>query len=105
MFIQTLSIIFSLVGIITIFHKNKDKIKKLKLNQHIGIIATYLATVAVATILIYYFGNWLVNKIQVEWIGNLISYSIIIIVLIGAITVMNKIISKIAPEDKSESML
>ncbi|GAB3058116.1 hypothetical protein [Virgibacillus ainsalahensis] len=94
-----MSDIFTLVlSIGTVFYiifQNRHILKKLKTRQILGISISFLFTIAIATILIYGGGNWIVKQLSAEWLRTLIFYLIIIAVIGGAIFSLNKIVRKI----------
>jgi len=91
-----------IVSIILVFLmiKNRQEIKetysKLNAKQITGIILSYIITIAVVFILIYYGGNYVVSFITVPALNFAVKVIIILFVLTTCVGILNKVVSKIS---------
>ncbi|MFD1066444.1 hypothetical protein [Oceanobacillus locisalsi] len=81
------------------FWKNRKELKetysKLDYMQIIGIILSYIITVAVAFVLVYYVGNWLVSFIPFTFLRHAAFSVIVIFVLFFSLDLLHKVLGKI----------
>ncbi|MDA3129352.1 hypothetical protein ACFPTR_08520 [Aliibacillus thermotolerans] len=81
--------------IVNFLMKNKQKLKLLNFQQIIGILLSFIVSVALATFLIYYVGNWIADQIPYEWMSSLFFFLLIVTVLIGVKLSLHQWIEKI----------
>ena len=87
-----------LVGIGTIVYKirsNEETVKQLSTKQKVGVGVIFIATVAFATICIYFGGNWLVSFLDEGVFKTVVKYTIVIVVLYIAVSTMYRAMHKI----------
>lgn len=84
------------VGTIFYFIKsNEDIVRKLSLKQKVGVTLIFIATIAFATVCIYFIGNWIVSFMSEGLFKTLMKYAIIIVVLIVSIAGMYKTMHRV----------
>ncbi|WP_164667348.1 hypothetical protein [Virgibacillus doumboii] len=93
--VDIVSFILSIVTVAYIFYKNKEKINRLSFGQILAACMSFIFFIGVATVLIYFGGNWIVDKIRVEWISTVVSYIIIVVVIGVVIVLLDKVVGKI----------
>lgn len=89
------SVILLIVLIIYQVYSHREKLKQLKFSQIAGIVLTYLLTIAVATIVIYFGGNWLANLFPTTALKTIIFTIVVIATFIGLGLVVPKILKRI----------
>ncbi|MBR7552612.1 hypothetical protein ACFFJI_10280 [Allobacillus sp. GCM10007491] len=72
---EVVSFVLVLIGIV--FFMWKD-LKKLKVREWIGFIISLVTAVAVGVIIIYFFGNWILDKIDHSTLHWILSWGIAI---------------------------
>ncbi|GGP13987.1 hypothetical protein [Oceanobacillus neutriphilus] len=81
------------------FWKNRKKLKetysKLNYVQIIGVIISYLITIVIVFMLIYYAGNWLVSFIPFTFLRSAAFLVIVVVVLFSCLYLLNKALTKI----------
>lgn len=91
--------IFSIMAFIAILvvtiNTNKDRLKQISTWRNIGIILSFFITITVATLLIYYGGNWFVGFIPNDFIQNIVFFIIVVLLISLLSTGLNKTIQKI----------
>ncbi|WP_281657760.1 hypothetical protein [Halobacillus sp. Cin3] len=75
--------------------KNKKRLAQLTAFQMIGVGATYVVSVFIGFILIYYGGNWIASKVPYKILSTLVFILIVIAALSVCVSLMNKTIYKI----------
>ncbi|WP_121610015.1 hypothetical protein [Mesobacillus foraminis] len=86
----------SCVGVIIFFvSKYRKTLKKLNKTQIMGVFISYILTVIIAGICIYYGGAFLTERFQNEWIRLIIRFSVVLVTLWLAIVTLNHILQKI----------
>lgn len=91
--------IFMFVILIMIVIKNissnRDLLRKLSVVQIFGVGFSYVATVVLAGLVIYYGGNWLAGFFSNGIIKFIIQMTVIIVVLYTLVGILNRILAKI----------
>lgn len=91
--------IFSIIAFIAILVMvvltNKDKMKQISIWQSIVVIVSFFITIAIAIILIFYGGNWIVDSITNVYIENMVLFIVVVIVIILLTSGLNKLIKKL----------
>lgn len=89
-------LIISFIGILVVtVITNLDKLRQINVWQGIGVIISFFITIALATLLIYYGGNWLVGFIAYAFIKNVVFFIIVLLVIMMMSKGLNKTIGKI----------
>lgn len=76
-------------------YSHREKLRQLKFSQIAGIVLTYLLTIAVATIIIYFGGNWLANLFPTTTLKTIIFTIVVIVTFIGLGLVVPKVLTRI----------
>ncbi|GIO25149.1 hypothetical protein [Oceanobacillus sp. J11TS1] len=91
--------VLSVVLLVCTLVKNRKELKEKYLKLHyaqiIGVIISFLITLAIATILIYYVGNWLVSFISFTFLRYAAFFVIIAVVLFFCSSALNRVLTKI----------
>lgn len=99
MLMETLFVILPAILLVYLFVKYREVVKetyvKLTIVQFIGVIITYLVTIFIVFILIYYVGNWLLGYITFKPLTIAIKIALVIVVLFSASNLLNKTLKKI----------
>ncbi|MEK4302265.1 hypothetical protein MKY30_23185 [Oceanobacillus sp. FSL W8-0428] len=81
------------------FWKNRKELKetysKLNYVQVFGVLISYLITVAIVFVLIYYVGNWLVSFIPFTFLRSAIFFVIVVAVLFCCLGLLNKVLARV----------
>ncbi|MDM8098550.1 MULTISPECIES: hypothetical protein [Oceanobacillus] len=94
--------VFSFLSIVLFafnFWKNRKELRatysKLHAVQIIGVIISYLVTIAIAFVLIYYAGNWLVSFIPFAFLRSAAFFVTIAVVLFFCLDLLHKVLTRI----------
>ncbi|WP_080875133.1 hypothetical protein [Oceanobacillus timonensis] len=91
--------VLSGIILVAVFWKNRKELKetysKLDYVQIIGVILSYLITIAFVFVLIYYVGNWLVSFIPFTFLRYAAFSVIVIIVLFFSLNLLHKVLGKV----------
>lgn len=74
----------------------KNTYKKLSTLQLLGVVLSYLITILIAFILIYYVGNWFVSYITINFLKHAVQVIIIILVISTCLNGLNRVLKKIS---------
>lgn len=103
MLILNTSNVFSLLSTIILIYmffkyrkELKSTYKKLSILQLVGVIMSYLITIIIGFILIYYVGNWLTGYITINILKNIVQIIIIILVISTCLNGLNKVLKKLS---------
>ncbi|MFN7249822.1 MAG: hypothetical protein ACK4M9_03435 [Anaerobacillus sp.] len=81
--------------LIFIIHKNKTILKQLTLPQLTGVGSSYIFTVFIAFIFIYYGRNWIVDEVKSRYFGYIIFLFIICVTIYLCKFILGKVLIKI----------
>jgi len=90
-----LSVLVAIGTIAYTIKSNQDTVKQLSTKQKVGVSMIFIATIAFATVCIYFGGNWIVSFIEEGIFKTIVEYAIIIVVLLISIFGMYEAIHKI----------
>jgi len=90
-------IIFTLCIVITInrIYKNRNILKELSKPQILGVGTTYLVTVSIAVICIYYGGNWITGQFSNIFVRYIIFLLVVCITLHFLINLLRNMLNNI----------
>lgn len=89
-------LIIAFIGILTVtIITNVDNLKEISAWQSMVVILSFFITIAIATVTIYYGGNWLVGFITNGFIKNIIFLILVLFVITMMSKGLNKTISKV----------
>lgn len=90
-----LTLLIAIGTIIYTIKSNEDIVEQLSLKQKFGVSLIFIATIAFATVCIYFGGNWIVSFMAEGFFKTIVKYAIIIVVLIASIVGMYNVMHKI----------
>jgi len=90
-----LTLLIAIGTIIYTIKSNKDIVEQLSLKQKLGVSIIIIATIAFATVCIYFGGNWIVSFMTEGILKTIMKYIIILVVLIISILSMYKAMNKV----------
>ncbi|MBM7600836.1 putative membrane protein [Virgibacillus halotolerans] len=94
--------VFSIIAFIAILGvtiiATMDRLKELSVWRSIGIILSFFMTIAIATLLIYFGGDWFAGYITNGLMENIVFFIIVVLVIILLSSGLNKIIKKLTRE-------
>jgi len=90
-----LTLLIAIGTIIYTIKSNKDIVEQLTLKQKFGVSLIFIATIAFATVCIYFGGNWIVSFMAEGILKTIMQYIIILVVLIVSILSMHKAMHKV----------
>lgn len=93
--IEILDIILIIMLLGIIVYSNRHILKKLSIWQNLGILLLLLGTIVLMAGFLYYIANPVVNLISTQWIRNIAIVAIILGILVPAIGLLYKGMSKI----------
>jgi Kef-type K+ transport system membrane component KefB len=80
---------------IYLIYKNRKILKELTKFQVLGVLITFLITIYIAFICIFYGGNWIAGKFTNMIVKTTIQYIVIFITLFICVSILYKILKKI----------
>lgn len=89
------SVVLLVVLIIYQTYNHRDLLRKLNKRQLLGIVLTYSMAILVATIIIYYGGNWLANLFPTTLLKFIVFMVVVIVTFIGIGFVISKVLHRI----------
>lgn len=91
--------VLSVVLLVLNFWNNRKEMKenysKLYSMQIMGVIISYLITIAIAFVLVYYGGNWLVSFIPFAFLRYAAFFVVIAVILYFSLDLLHKLLTKI----------
>lgn len=90
-----LMVILFIIVTIQKISENKKVLKALSKNQLVGVGLSYILSILIAFVCIYYGGNWIAGYIPNEIIKFLIQVMIILLTLYLCVSMLNKTLKKI----------
>lgn len=87
--------VLSIVIMIYVILKNRKIIKQLIKFQIFGVGISYLFTIFIAFILVYYGGNWIAGQFSNTFFKYIIFFAVVCIALYLCVNILNKVLQKI----------
>ncbi len=91
--------VFSIIAFIAILGvtiiATMDEFKELSIWRSIIIIFSFFMTIAIATLLIYFGGNWFAGYIANGWIENIVFFVIVVVVISLLSSMLKRIIKRL----------
>jgi|SRR5699024_9682169 len=85
----------SVLVIVYVVIKNREKLKELSTSQILGVGASYLLATILASLLIYYGGNWIAEQFSSLLFKYIAFIGVVLLSLCLCINLLNKVLQKI----------